>query len=61
MRYLVIGTSGAGKSTFAKKLARKIRASYIELDSHYWGQTGKQCHPSNSSIQLLKLLKEHAG
>lgn len=37
MRYLVIGTSGSGKSTFAKKLARKIQASYIELDSHYWG------------------------
>ena len=37
MRYLVIGTSGAGKSTFAKRLAHKIHASYIELDSRYWG------------------------
>jgi adenylate kinase family enzyme len=35
MRYLVIGTSGAGKSTFAKRLAHKIHASYIELDSRY--------------------------
>ena len=37
MRYLVIGTSGAGKSTFAKKLAHKIHAPYVELDAHYWG------------------------
>ena len=37
MRYLVIGTSGAGKSTFAKKLAHEIQASYMELDSYYWG------------------------
>lgn len=37
MRYLVIGTSGAGKSTFAKKLAAKTGCPYIELDAHYWG------------------------
>ena len=37
MRYLVIGTSGAGKSTFAKKLAAATRCPCIELDSHYWG------------------------
>lgn len=37
MRYLVIGTSGAGKSTFAEKLAAATQCPYIELDSHYWG------------------------
>lgn len=37
MRYLVIGTSGAGKSTFAEKLAAAARCAYIELDAHYWG------------------------
>ena len=37
MRYLVIGTSGAGKSTFAKKMAVQTQCPYIELDSYYWG------------------------
>lgn len=37
MRYLVIGTSGAGKSTFAEKLAAATQCPYIELDSHNWG------------------------
>lgn len=37
MRYLVIGTSGAGKSTFAQALATATDATYIELDAHYWG------------------------
>lgn len=37
MRYLVVGTSGAGKSTFAGTLAIAKQCPYIELDSHYWG------------------------
>lgn len=37
MRYLVIGTSGAGKSTFAQALASATDATHIELDAHYWG------------------------
>lgn len=32
----VIGTSGAGKSTFAKKLAAHLGQPYIELDLLYW-------------------------
>ena len=34
----VIGTSGSGKSTFSKKLARKLNFPYIELDAIYWGK-----------------------
>ena len=32
-RVSVIGTSGSGKSTFGRKLAERIDAEYIELDS----------------------------
>ncbi|CAN5495357.1 AAA family ATPase [soil metagenome] len=45
MRYLVVGTSGAGKSTFAEKLAAKTRCPYIELDSHYWGPNWQAVPP----------------
>lgn len=54
MRYLVIGTSGAGKSTFAKKLARKIRASYIELDSHYWGADWQAVPPEQFKHSVVE-------
>jgi adenylate kinase family enzyme len=37
MRYLVVGTSGSGKSTFAGKLAKATQCPHIELDAHYWG------------------------
>ena len=36
MRYVVIGTSGVGKSTFAKALAAYTHAAYIELDHLHW-------------------------
>ena len=37
MRVAVIGTSGAGKSTFAAALAQALQSPYIELDRLYWG------------------------
>jgi adenylate kinase family enzyme len=37
MRFLVVGTSGAGKSTFAQALAKAMNCPYIELDRLYWG------------------------
>lgn len=37
MRYVVVGTSGAGKSTFAAALARTLGCPYTELDALHWG------------------------
>jgi adenylate kinase family enzyme len=36
MRYVVIGTSGAGKSTFARSLAEATGGHYVELDQLHW-------------------------
>lgn len=36
MRIAIIGTSGAGKSTFARRLAASLNTSYIELDAINW-------------------------
>jgi len=37
MRYVVVGTSGSGKTTFARKLAAVLDIPCMELDSFHWG------------------------
>ncbi|AOK52790.1 toxin [Burkholderia stagnalis] len=37
MRFVVVGTSGSGKSTFASALAAAADCPHIELDALYWG------------------------
>ncbi len=36
MRFVVIGTSGSGKSTFARALAEARHVPYVELDELFW-------------------------
>lgn len=38
MRYVVVGTSGSGKSTFARKLSAVTHVPYIELDELHWSE-----------------------
>ena len=35
-RILVVGSPGAGKSTFARRLGGKLAVPLIHLDSHFW-------------------------
>ena len=34
---LVMGVSGSGKTTYARKLASQLNVPHIELDTLYWG------------------------
>ncbi|MCM0638676.1 AAA family ATPase [Cellulomonas wangsupingiae] len=36
-RVRVVGTSGSGKTTFARRLARALGAPHVELDEVFWG------------------------
>ena len=36
MRINVVGTAGSGKSTFAKSIAKKFNAPYVQLDEIFW-------------------------
>ncbi|MGC1214309.1 MAG: AAA family ATPase [Micromonospora sp.] len=36
-RILVVGSPGAGKSTLARAVARRLDLPLIHLDRHYWG------------------------
>ena len=52
-RINVIGTSGSGKSTFARTLATRLQYPYIEMDALYWlpNWTGKPDEKFESSLQ----------
>lgn len=54
MRYLVVGTSGAGKSTFAEKLAAATQCPYIELDAHYWGPNWQAVSPEQFKRSVIE-------
>ncbi len=45
MRFVVVGTSGAGKSTFAQSLAKQCGRPYIELDSLFWSSNWTPVDP----------------
>jgi adenylate kinase family enzyme len=36
-RIVVVGTSGSGKTTMARQLARRLEIPHVELDALYWG------------------------
>jgi adenylate kinase family enzyme len=42
LRVNVVGTSGTGKSTFARQLAQALGHPYIEMDALFWGPNWTQ-------------------
>ena len=42
MRINVVGTSGSGKSTFAKSIAKKFNAPYVQMDEIFWKPNWKE-------------------
>ena len=59
MKINIVGISGSGKSTFAKKIADKLHHPYIELDSIYWGSDWK--HNPNFLTDLNSSLSANSS
>lgn len=47
-RINVIGTSGSGKSTFARRMADQLRLPCVEMDALFWGPNWRQ--PSDAEF-----------
>ncbi|HAG53115.1 MAG TPA: topology modulation protein, partial [Alphaproteobacteria bacterium] len=55
-RILIIGSSGAGKSTFSKKLAKKLKTNNIHLDHLFWLPEWKERNKEDFDKLLAKEL-----
>jgi ABC-type glutathione transport system ATPase component len=61
MRFLIVGTSGAGKSILTQALARAMARPYIELDQSIGALNGSQFHIQASKTRYGNPQSESAG
>jgi adenylate kinase family enzyme len=54
-RVMVIGCPGAGKTTFARRLAKKLPLPVIHLDVHYWRSGWQPSHLDDWRERLAAL------
>lgn len=55
-RINVVGTSGSGKSTYAKRLAAILHAPHIEMDALFWGPNWTQASDNALAANLAAAL-----
>lgn len=55
-RIAILGTSGAGKTTMARRLAECLHLPHIELDSLYWGPNWTEADPDRFRRQVDAVL-----
>jgi adenylate kinase family enzyme len=51
-RVVVLGTSGAGKTTFARELAQRLKCPHVELDALHWRKNWTACEPELFRTQV---------
>ena len=59
-RIVVLGTTGSGKSTFAKRVAKALGAKYVELDALHWHAGWRQAPPEEFRENLSLTLEQPA-
>lgn len=59
-KILILGSGGAGKSTFSKKLAKKLNLELIHLDHHYWKPNWKKTPKEEWGKEIEKLCQKEA-
>jgi adenylate kinase family enzyme len=56
-KIFVIGSGGAGKSTFAQRLGRILKLEVIHLDAHYWSSGWVEMPKDKWRTRVEELLK----
>jgi adenylate kinase family enzyme len=59
-KVLVIGSGGAGKSTFAKRLGARLKTKVIHLDSIYWRPGWVETPKAEWLMMVEELLKRES-
>lgn len=59
-RVVVVGTSGSGKTTFARSLAAAFEVPHIELDALYWGPNWTPRSPAEFSSRVRSAIEAPA-
>lgn len=59
-RILIIGSCGAGKSTFAKQLSEKLNLPLISLDQCYWKSGWIRSEKEEWRLRVADLVKKKA-
>lgn len=59
-RINVVGTSGSGKSTFAKALANKLNYNYVEMDAIWWKENWQNISEQEFLLRLEEVLNYSA-
>ena len=57
-KILVLGSSGSGKSTFARQLGQALNIPVIHLDSHYWLPNWTSTPEEAWEKKILNLLQQ---
>jgi adenylate kinase family enzyme len=58
-RVVVVGTSGCGKTTFAKQLAETLQSTHIELDRLFWLPNWNPRNPDDFRRQVEQHVREN--
>ncbi len=57
-RINVVGTSGSGKSTFARELAHLLQFDYVEMDELYWKDNWVESNDEELTLAIEKALNK---
>jgi adenylate kinase family enzyme len=55
-RISVVGSTGSGKTTFARRLAARLRVPHIELDAFHWGRGWTVADPETFTARVIEAI-----
>lgn len=60
-RIVIFGNSGSGKTTMARRLARELMLTHLDLDSLAWDESGARSSAEASHRLITDFLQSHSS